>query len=558
MNRPTSLFITFVFVLSIVTLISGFRTTTANPGTITVPTDYLTIQEAVNNAAAGDTIIVQGGTYIENVIVDKVVFLIGADRDSTIVDANGTGNAFSVVANGVTVSNFTVRNSGDSLINAGIYMSGSGGNISYNRLIGNNNDGIGLHSSNAVLVMNNIVSTNINDGISLTSSTNCTVQDNVVTGNNENGVAIYSSSGNVIRENTLASNSFGIYVDYLSHGNAFYHNNFISNIINSRADSENRWDSAGEGNFWSDYRGYDLNEDGIGDVPYNITVTATYTDNFPLMGQFYVFRIELAATTYEIFIISNSTVSNLLFEVSPETGNRIFRFSATGTLFTLQFSRVAIPVELMAGPYLVLLDGQQLFPKTLNGSSQVHSYLYFTYTDGSEIVTIVSSETLRLYNDLLAKYDELQADLDALNQSYYSVLNNEATLLANFSQLQSTLTDLNSSLQSLESLTIAYNDLLANYDQLLSNFTQLQNSLQGFSSDNSLQEQNLRSLIYILAALTAVFVVITAYLSKRAHGGLKTIVKSSEERIRSQKQPVASRSAGREFQSASLRPFWYA
>jgi parallel beta-helix repeat protein len=529
MDKPTPLFLTLVLLVSALTLISGFHITLADPKTIVVSTAD-SIQEGINNATAGDTIIVLRGTYMENVVVNKAVFLIGADRDGTIVDANRTGNAFFVIANNVTITNFTVRNSGDSLSNAGIYVSGSGGNISYNKLIGNNNDGIGLHAASAILVTNNVVSSNTNDGISLYSSTNCTVKSNVVTGNVANGIAVYTSSGNVITQNTLASNLGGIYV--YSNDNLAYHNNFISNVINAQADSSSYWDYAGEGNFWSDYTSYDLNQDGIGDVPRNFTTTVTNVDNFPLMGQFHSFAMEFGSDVYEVSIISNSTVTDIHFEVSPETGNRLLRFNASGSPSAMQFSRVAVPVELMPEPYFVLLDGEQLFPKTLNGSSPSHNYLYFTYSSGSDIVTIVSSETLRLYNDLLAKYDKLQADLDMLNQSYYSLLNDHTMLLNNFGQLQLTLADLNTSVQSLESLTVTYNNLLANYIQLLGNFTQLQNSLQGFSSENLIQEQNLRNLMYILAAIATVFVAMTAYLSNRAHSGLKPTTKSSEETTR--------------------------
>ena len=45
----------------------------AQAATIYVPDNYTKIQWAVDNASAGDTIIVRPGTYIENVNVDKSV-----------------------------------------------------------------------------------------------------------------------------------------------------------------------------------------------------------------------------------------------------------------------------------------------------------------------------------------------------------------------------------------------------------------------------------------------------------------------------------------------------
>ena len=49
----------------------------AGAATLNVPGDYATIQAAINAAAAGDTILVQSGTYNENVDVNKQLTLQG-------------------------------------------------------------------------------------------------------------------------------------------------------------------------------------------------------------------------------------------------------------------------------------------------------------------------------------------------------------------------------------------------------------------------------------------------------------------------------------------------
>jgi len=49
--------------------------------------------------------------------------------------------------------------------------------------------------------------------------------------------------------------------------NKFYLNNFINNIFPLLGETTNIWnDSAGHGNYWSDYNGTDLNNDSIGDT----------------------------------------------------------------------------------------------------------------------------------------------------------------------------------------------------------------------------------------------------------------------------------------------------
>ena len=76
--------------------------------TITVPDDYPTIQEAINNAADGDTIFVRSGTYYENVVVDKAVSLTGENVEGTVIDGGGSGSVVMIAANGVNVSGFTI------------------------------------------------------------------------------------------------------------------------------------------------------------------------------------------------------------------------------------------------------------------------------------------------------------------------------------------------------------------------------------------------------------------------------------------------------------------
>ena len=54
-----------------------------------IPSDYITIQEGINAASNGDTVLVAAGTYTERVLIDgKNISLISENgRDSTIIDA---------------------------------------------------------------------------------------------------------------------------------------------------------------------------------------------------------------------------------------------------------------------------------------------------------------------------------------------------------------------------------------------------------------------------------------------------------------------------------------
>jgi hypothetical protein len=111
----------------------------------------------------------------------------------------------------------------------------------------------------------------------------------------------------------------------------------------------------------------------------------------------------------------------------------------------------------------VLVDEEEITPTSLDVSDSTHVYLYFTYIHSSHAITIISSKTLHLYNELLDKYAKLQIDFDDLNSTYHELLNNQSTLLSNYLQL----------LESYNTLNLTTHELLNNYGTLLSSYSQL-------------------------------------------------------------------------------------
>jgi len=261
------------------------------------------------------------------------------------------------------------------------------------------------------------------------------------------------------------------------------------------SDSANVWDDGNEGNYWSDYTGQDLNRDGIGDPSYIINVNNK--DNNPLMGKFSDFDINWKDKTHHATTISNSTISNLRFEVGRETGNKIISFSVAGEDGTVGFCRIMIPTELMNYPCIVLVDEEEIVPVILDVSNKTYARLYFTYVHISHTIAIISSKLLYLYNELLDQHGELQTDFHNLNSTYQELLNNYLALLGNYTQL----------LESYDTLNASYHQHLLDYLALQGNHTSL--LLE--------HAQNIRNLTYVFITVTAIFIIAAVYLSTHAH-----------------------------------------
>jgi len=69
--------------------------------------------------------------------------------------------------------------------------------------------------------------------------------------------------------NEIAHNAVGVDLSP-SAALTFSRNSFVENLVQLRGGGPTRsaWTASGHGNYWSDYRGYDLNDDGIGDLPH--------------------------------------------------------------------------------------------------------------------------------------------------------------------------------------------------------------------------------------------------------------------------------------------------
>jgi nitrous oxidase accessory protein len=97
------------------------------------------------------------------------------------------------------------------------------------------------------------------------------ISDGDITGNtfSENTVGIYADGANRVRmeKNEFKGNGWALKILGSCYNDTITGNNFLSNtfdVFTNSSVSHNLFD----GNFWSDYTGYDLDKNGVGDVPY--------------------------------------------------------------------------------------------------------------------------------------------------------------------------------------------------------------------------------------------------------------------------------------------------
>ncbi|HEX7297309.1 MAG TPA: nitrous oxide reductase family maturation protein NosD [Pyrinomonadaceae bacterium] len=102
---------------------------------------------------------------------------------------------------------------------------------------------------------------------------------------NATGIFMEALRKTTFRRNTIANNDVALQIFSSSDANVFTENNFISNLSPLRLvglKTTTRWSDNGRGNYWGDYEGYDLNEDGRGDVPLRIQNVFEYMEgNYP-------------------------------------------------------------------------------------------------------------------------------------------------------------------------------------------------------------------------------------------------------------------------------------
>ncbi|MBN1215623.1 MAG: right-handed parallel beta-helix repeat-containing protein [Candidatus Lokiarchaeota archaeon] len=203
----------------------------------------------------------------------QIILVNCSDSEISEMNISGSSGALSLMySNNITVKNNNF--SYNSFYGILLYTS-SNSTIESNNVSNNSHWGIGinLRSDDNTVIDNNALN-NGETGINIDTSDNNMIKNNTASYNKKMGINIDCSYYNIITDNIITNNNeTGIYLHFYSEYNTIYNNRFIDNNVNAKeaqVPDKNYWDNGTIGNYWSDYRGIDLNNDGIGDLPYNI------------------------------------------------------------------------------------------------------------------------------------------------------------------------------------------------------------------------------------------------------------------------------------------------
>lgn len=370
------------------------------------------LHAAVQNARAGDTIVVDNGMYDGNITLSKTLSLFGTEK--AVLRGAGKGSVVTVTADSCVIRNVIIENTGRDLLYEdagilllsdhntvqlsvirntlfGIYLKQSHGNTIANNTITSFPDldqgqrGSGIHVWNShrnILIGNNISHTR--DGIYIQNANHTYIADNNVhslryglhymyadsntflrnsfydnvagaaimytrnivmkhnlfirnrgfasygillqdchrsvadsniIADNVTGLFLESSTQNIFTGNIIAKNDYALQMYQNSSGNTFTGNAFMDNLnlltlVGKRTDSKFNGDQTG--NYWSSYDGYDMDGDGIGDVPVKIRSVFNFLEGNNANVRLFLYSpasqaLSASAAAFPVIDINNET-----------------------------------------------------------------------------------------------------------------------------------------------------------------------------------------------------------------------------------------------------------
>jgi len=337
--RRTKLVSNLLLLAAVALILCAALAVPASAATLTVGAggQFKTIQQAVDAAKPGDTVLVAPGTYTENVVVSKPLTITG---NATVNAADSSKDVFLITSPGVHIDGLTISG-GESGVNVAgvascaitnitehgnvfaVYLANATNSVVSNNNLANNHYGVYCDYATSNTIANNVATgetgggnhATYSDGIYLYYSDSNNVTQNNLSDNHVYGISLFHSSGNDISNNTIhADEQIGVRLGEASNnntlsfntiggnsqlgililnaqGNQIYLNNFVNQtvatsdasaaILNSPEKLAYTYGGINRtgymSNYYSDYKGNDSNGTGIGSTP------SSYGDKYPLM-----------------------------------------------------------------------------------------------------------------------------------------------------------------------------------------------------------------------------------------------------------------------------------
>jgi parallel beta-helix repeat protein len=230
-SKKLAILLILVFLTSLTFLPNGM--VKAQNGTLIVPDQYPTIQAAIGNASAGDTVYVKNGIYYETELaISKPVTLTGQGPLTQIKGIERYPNNWGwptiiITSSNVKITGFNITHSEWAIRSSYTDINAQTINISGNYFVGNQG---GIYTdtpiSNLCISNNTFIKSGI--AMSLGEGNNYLITNNTIA-NCSAAVSADGVQGLTISKNTITDNSFGIGVSDVSDCNIYQ-----NNILNSR------------------------------------------------------------------------------------------------------------------------------------------------------------------------------------------------------------------------------------------------------------------------------------------------------------------------------------
>lgn len=200
--------------------------------------------------------------------------------DSLIIDQNELHNLRDgIYFEFVTHSKVTNNNSHDNL-RYGLHFMFSNNDEYHHNVFSKNGAGVAVMFSKFIKMTHNRFQENWGSasyGLLLKEIYDAEIEDNIIEKNTV-GINAEGSTRINYKNNSFISNGWAVKISGACYANVFKRNNFLNNSFDISYNSKMN-DNTFDGNYWSSYTGYDLDKDGIGDVPFRPVKLFSYIVN---------------------------------------------------------------------------------------------------------------------------------------------------------------------------------------------------------------------------------------------------------------------------------------